>query len=221
MDPIDDLDWNIDSILDADATRDASRGEYDAHGRRRAIGPIHAASIRRPSNKTIHRQLLRTSAAIDQIGQLPRPGEEIALLIDGTFHGMDLLTAAMDLGAAPARVRIGTMSINRTHIDALVALVSTGRATTLSLVASEVFAEKDPSTWAYLRQRFAELRLPHTANRNHTKLTLLECQDGRRFTIHGSMNMRRCNAYEQAHVSADPELHDWYARFLDQALTIR
>ena len=54
------------------------------------------------------------------------------------------------------------------------------------------------------------------STRNHAKLILWELDDGRFFVAHGSLNLRRCNAYEQLSLSQDKKLHEFFATYIDE-----
>lgn len=214
-------DFLIDAILDPDATRDSFEGEYNKDGTRKAIGGIPPMTVRRESKTLEFRRLLREDAAIEQIGDLPPEGGELVMILNGKFHGFDLIAALLRMAAQPAKiVRIGTMSINKTHVDLLCQTADAGTIRDMAMVVSAVFAEKDRDLWNYTLAEFANRGFRAQANRNHTKVITAELTDGRKYTIHGSLNMRRCHAYEQVHLVRCPALHDFYAEFLDTALTI-
>lgn len=214
-------DFLIDAILDPDAARDSFEGEYNKDGTRKAVGGIPPMTTRRESKTLEFRRLLREDAAIDQIGDLPTEGGEVVMILNGTFHGFDLISAMLRMAGRPARiVRIGTMSINKTHVDLLCQIADAGTIRDMTMVVSAVFAEKDRDLWNYTLAEFTRRGFRGQANRNHTKVITAELDDGRKFTIHGSLNMRRCHAYEQVHIVNCTKLHDFYAEFLDEALRI-
>lgn len=209
-------DFLIDAILDPE-----SEGKYTKEGKLKAVADIPDMAIHREGLKLKFRRLLREDAAIAQIEPLPQEGGEVAMILNGKFHGFDLIAATLRLSGQPATVvRIGTLSINQTHADHLCRLADEGAIRDLRMVLSDVFAKKDSDIYERIKAEFARRRFQITANRNHTKIVTLELDDGRKFTIHGSLNMRRCLAFEQVHVVHSQELHDFYAEFLDEALRI-
>ena len=54
--------------------------------------------------------------------------------------------------------------------------------------------------------------------RNHAKLLLFKLDDGRTLAAHGSLNLRRCNSFEQLSISTDPALFDFFAAFISDAI---
>jgi hypothetical protein len=52
--------------------------------------------------------------------------------------------------------------------------------------------------------------------RNHAKLLCFDLNDGRKLVAHGSLNLRRCNAYEQVALAHDAALHDFLASYIDE-----
>jgi len=43
---------------------------------------------------------------------------------------------------------------------------------------------------------------------------LFDMADGRKFVTHGSLNLRRCNAYEQVVISQDEGLFEFFRKFI-------
>jgi hypothetical protein len=225
----DDEDFLIDSILDPGGGQDTFEGEYNRDGTRRAIGPLRARAGAFAEPAIRHtRRLLREDRALEVIGRLPAAGEEIALILDGTFHGFDLLTTCLRL-ALPARcieAHLSTMSINKTHVQHLLGL---GDGTLLdgptigrcALVVSEVFAEKDADVWLFIAQEFNRRGWRYTANRNHTKVMAMRMDNGTEIVIHGSLNLRRCHAYEQVQITRDRRLYEFFVTFIEDALVQR
>ena len=231
-DPLLDDEFLVDMILNPGETQDTFAGEYDLAGRRVAVGPLRARAVRtgEPAQRRL-RRLQREESAIAVLERLPDPGEEIAMIMDGTFHGFDLLGASLRL-AAPAEctaAHLSTMSINKTHVQHILALGQTDAQgdrpwlRDLTLLVSEVFAQKDPDVWEFIAREFAAHQPPWRfhANRNHTKLIALAFDTAPPLLIHGSLNLRRCHAYEQVHFSRDPALYAFYVDFIEDALTTR
>jgi len=217
----DQSEFLIDSILDPAGSQDTVAGEYNRDGTRRRVGPLRAraARIREPAKRRF-RRLAREEGALRVVERLPEAGEEVVLILDGTFHGFDLITAVLRL-ADPVRCTdawLSTMSINKTHANHLLSLGDEGHFDRLALLVSEVFAQQDKPVWNYLNERFPVRGWRVHANRNHTKVVALKFEDGSRVVMHGSLNLRRCHAYEQVFMSRDADLFTFFVDFIREAL---
>ena len=209
----------IDSLLDPEGTQDTTAGEYAADGSRRRVGIERDPAHRRQPKLREFRRGLRHEAAKEVIGTLPEAGGEIVIVLAGTFHGVDLFTATLDLAGVPAKfVDFATLAINKTHTELLAGLYDEGRVQAMRMLISDVFRANSIPEWTHLSQTFERIGQPlHTA-RNHAKIICVEFVDGRKFAIHGSLNLRRCNSYEQAAIAHDAELHDFFRQFIDDAI---
>ena len=191
---------------------------------RQGTAPPPLGTIRRPRHAhTVEKQrlarLAREQNAVQAIGALPEPGEEVVLLLDGTFHGWDILGALIELAACPVvRLEVATLGFNRTQADHLGDLIDDGTVRSARFVVSEMFAQKSGAEYGHLAQVLESRGHVCAATRNHAKLLLIELADGRTISAHGSLNLRRCNSFEQVAISADESLHAFFTDFLDDVV---
>lgn len=191
---------------------------------------LHNPLLPRASSQTVKRRTLRLDesprrrldrarrgqSAVKQIGRLPAVGEEIVMIMTGDFHGWDIVGAVLDLaGVAAAHLRVATLGFNRSQTIHLASLLDAGRVRRLTMAVSEMFREKNKSEYALLAAEMQSRGQTVKCGRNHAKLMLFELADGRRIAVHGSLNLRRCNSFEQVAISASVELHDFFAAFID------
>lgn len=218
-----DDDAFIDSILNGGALcrEKPTRAEYAADGKRNRIGLSTDPVMRRePDRRRLHR-MNRESAAATQIGTLPRPGEDIVMIMTGAWHGFDLVGAVLDL-AAPATIdtlRIATLGFNRLQAQRLAAMIDEGNVGRLVMVVSEHFAATSKTECGELQRLMTERGQTVATTRNHAKLLCFELSDGRKIVAHGSLNLRRCNAFEQVVLSHDDELYEFFVAFIDEMAT--
>lgn len=209
-------DFLIDSILDPDATQDTSVGEYAADGTRRAVGPVKVEpALRRTSGVRALRQGLREKTAAQVVGKLPDQGDELILILSGRFHGIDLITAAIDLaGETVEHAYFATLAINKTHVSHLASMIDDGRIRTITMVISEVFSENSKPEFNFLHDELTKRGCRIVVSRNHAKLVSLEFSGGRKLAMHGSLNLRRCSSYEQVAIVADDQIADFFKSFI-------
>lgn len=167
-------------------------------------------------------RLLREQAAAEQIGKLPAEREDVVMILTGNYHGFDILAAILEL--AGPRVKcdelwIATLGFNRSQTDTLAEMLDAGRIRKLHFVISHMFTEKNIGEHNYL-ERVLKSRGHRIANtRNHAKLMLIKLSDGRHIVTHGSLNLRRCNSFEQLVITQDRQLYRFFSAFLEDAIT--
>jgi len=54
-------------------------------------------------------------------------------------------------------------------------------------------------------------------NRNHCKLLAFAMSDGNRYAVHGSLNLRRCNSFEQMAIANDADTYNFFRDYIDDA----
>jgi hypothetical protein len=119
----------IEAILDE--PNDASFGDLKTN-----------STLRRESPKRRMLRMSREQACAEQIGQLPEPGHELVMLMEGGWHGFDLVSAVLHL-AQPATIghlRIATLGFNRAQAQHLANLIDRGEIGGVTMVVSEIFS---------------------------------------------------------------------------------
>ncbi len=194
--------------------------EYDPQSHdRRAVADGAGHRLRYDSPTRVARRIGRQRACVQQLEALPAEGEELMLLLDGRWHGWDLVAAIRELaGCAIAELHVATLGFNRDQTHQLADDLDNGRIGAVSMLVSEMFREKNPGEFAELKRQLGERGHRLAATRNHAKLLCLAMTDGRRFTCHGSLNLRRCNSVEQAAISPDPDLHAFFTAYIQEAI---
>ncbi|MEM8783079.1 MAG: hypothetical protein AAGE65_09520 [Planctomycetota bacterium] len=196
----------------ADALPRVGRQKDDGASLPDRVGLDRDPRTRRRAKQRRAVRCLREGAAADHIGALPDAGEDVVLVLTGRYHGFDVLTAILDLAKCPARhVTIATLGFNRAQTDTLGELLDHDRIEGMTFLASDMFAAKNGATSAYLRECLETRGQTYAVARNHMKLMLVELCDGRRIVTHGSLNLRRCNCFEQMQISQDDELFAFFA----------
>jgi hypothetical protein len=159
----------------------------------------------------------RERACIHQLERLPRPGEELLLILDGRWHGWDLVGAVLELAQQNLeRLDVATLGFNRSQTIHLVRMLDAGRIRHATMLVSEVFREKDRDDYALLHAQLTTRGHVVAATRNHAKLLLFTFADGSTLTAHGSLNLRRCNAFEQLAITPDPHVHDFFLAYIQE-----
>ena len=207
----------IDRILNG-FTRDelagGIAGEYLADGTRKAIGS-RPKPLRRASAQAIRRQVIRTKKAALDLGEPPKAGEEITLILGGEFHGIDLVVSLLNSTAATCeKLTISTLSTNADNAETIAKLMQAGKIRECLIVASEMFRDRSPEDYQRVLKTIEAAGGKIYAARNHSKIVLMQMDDGARFVMHGSLNLRRCHSFEQIAIVNDGELFHFFEEFI-------
>jgi hypothetical protein len=168
--------------------------------------------LRRPC--PARQQQAAVKAIGDLLRALPGPGETTHCFLLGRTDLADYLDAILArLGPARA-IRISTLSLAPRNIPFLKRWIDNGAVERLTVLCSRFFVRHNPEVFAALTE---VLHPPHkaAASRTHAKLALFDFTNGVKLVAHGSGNLRCNGNIEQLSLTADPELHDWFAKFVD------
>jgi len=207
----------IDRILNG-FTRDelagGIAGEYLADGSRKAIG-ARPKPLRRPSAQAIRRQVIRTKKAALDLGEPPKAGEEITLILGGEYHGIDIVVALLNsTDATCEKLTISTLSTNASNAETIAKMMQSGKIGECLIVVAEMFRDKSPDEFARVRKAIEAAGSKIYAARNHSKIVLMQMSDGARYVLHGSLNLRRCHSFEQIAIVNDGELFHFFEEFI-------
>ena len=134
---------------------------------------------------------------------------------------MDLVNGVNDpAGAQADLLRVATLGLNMTQAPDLAANIDSGRIKRLTMLVAELFTEANVPEFNVLANLMRERGQVVKSNRNHCKLLLWHFADGRKFSAHGSLNLRRCNSFEQIAINQDAALHDFFAEYIDDVATV-
>jgi hypothetical protein len=180
----------------------------DRQGRRAFLARIHK------------RRFASLKAAADAVDVLPGEGESLHAVMTGLYDLMHLLIVLLQrFGAHCSTLRIATLSLSRRNVQEMTALLDSGNVGTLDLLASDFFRKHDDDIFAELCQEFHQRGQRVAAARSHCKVVTLALDDGRRYVLEGSANLRTNRNAEQFALARDPGLHAFYDGWLDSMVT--
>jgi hypothetical protein len=180
---------------------------------------IHAkkATIRAQDKKRAGiKRLIRPENARSVLANLPvEPDDRTHCILRGDFVFCDLLALLLTERLA-AKVRVSTLSMSLANARTLASLITTGRASAVSLLISHSFTEiEKEAMWPEVMK----ILRPHvkvTLARIHTKTICCEMLDGSRYVFEGSANLRSSDTVENLCIVNDPATHDFHARWMDE-----
>lgn len=175
---------------------------------------------RQQVRKAGYKDAIGTDNAVAVIGKLPKPGEAVHILTDGTYQGAAAIPAILQLaGATAAEVLIATLSFSRQNVDTLVELIDGKQVKRMAVLCSTYFRAGNEDAFGYAVEELGRRKVFVAAARSHMKVTTLAI--GRaRYIITGSANLRSCLAVEQIIVTNDARLHRFYREAITHIMEV-
>src|SRR6185369_15584345 len=123
---------------------------------------------------------------------LPSEGESLHLVLSGYFDLLNLVLALLDKVGSPClTLRIATLSFSKRNVKELAGLIDSGAVRQVDLLTSDYQRQHDQD---YMVLALEELSVKRgqrvAAARSHCKLITMALEDGRRYVIEGSANLR-------------------------------
>lgn len=170
------------------------------------------------SQRTHRRQFLdgqgETNAS-DLITRLPRPGEALHFVMDGTFTLANVIPIIQAHVEEPCALTIATLGLNDATTDQLAAMLKAGTLANLRLAMSSYFKASDPETADRAVTVLSHAGATIAVERLHAKLQLWRpATKPQRYILETSSNLRSCNCVEVATFTNDPKLFRWHDRWL-------
>ena len=185
------------------------------------LAPAAAKEGKRAFRASIHkRRFASLRAAADAVTFLPEEGEALHAVMSGFYDLMHLLIVLLERFGSPcAAMRIATLSLSRRNVQEMTALLDSGSIARLDLLTSDFFRKHDDDIFAELVTEFAQRGQRVAAARSHAKVVTLFMDDGRRYVLEGSANLRTNRNLEQFALTRDPALHGFYDEWIDSLVT--
>lgn len=182
-------------------------------------------SIHRPAkSRMLHPRLVRYENAqrmADEIDDLAEPGVRCHAVLGGNFIYGDFLEAwIVRHNWLIPDLHIATLSLSRDNIDSLANLLHGGYVERLHLMLSDWFFSAERSrqglvAYAYQELDFGGDRFQLSVTGSHCKLALIATDQGARYVLHGSANLRSSISIEQLAIEHDPALYEFHRAWLD------
>ena len=169
------------------------------------------------------RRLVGLKKAADVLDRLPAPGEVLWGILYGYFDLCHLLIALLArLGTPCLHLRVATLSLSLRNVHELAALIDCAAVKRLDVLTSDFQRKHDTAIFAALLQALHQRGQRVAAARSHCKLPL-DMEDGQRWTLSGSPNLRTSRNAECfalcREAAGDAPVHDFHAAWLDETVT--
>lgn len=151
------------------------------------------------------------------VKRLPRAGETLHFVMDGTFTLANVIPVIQGHIGEPCRLTICTLGLNDQTTDQLVGMLKAGTLAKLRLAMSSYFRASDPETAARAVELLTQAGAVVAVERLHAKLQLWRPATARgRYVLETSSNLRSCNCVEIASLTNDVRLYRWHNRWLSK-----
>jgi hypothetical protein len=183
---------------------------------REPAGPRARPEGRRAFLARAHRRRFAAlKAAAEVLDVLPAEGESLHAIMTGLYDLMHLLVVLLQRFDSPcATLRVGTLSLSRRNVQEMAALLDDGRVQRLDLLTSDFFRRHDDDIFNELVQEFHSRGQRVASSRSHAKVVTMALEDGRRYVLEGSANLRTNHNLEQFCLARDADLHEVYDAWL-------
>jgi len=190
----------------------------EAHGNR-YINPHTRGSLHVPDRCVKYNNAEQLAKDIE-IGECSRSHA----LLSGNFIAGDFIEALFtEKNIHTACLSVSTLSLSDNNIDSFRNLMDGGYIDNLDFVISDYFHghEKHKAGLVpYMLDRMdIDNRFQLAVAQSHTKVAIFETDEGYKFVIHGSANLRSSACVEQITIEENPVLYDFYKSYHDAILT--
>ena len=210
-------DWTADlPAIDAAGLRPALEElaglEKDAA---RKFGPTRRHTTR--TARSIMLDARKRLAAIQDIADLPQPGEVVHLLTAKRFALFNVIEAVLSM-RAPATIEylaICTLGFSTANVEALAHMLDGGKVERLDFVFSVYFRSLEKVNCERLVSELTARGQRVVALLQHAKILVIETTDGQSYVIESSANLRSCASLEQLAIFNDAELARFHRSWID------
>ena len=171
----------------------------------------------RRTQKEILRHARKAKNARGLIDPLPKPGEAVHAVINGTFDFWHIVPALIELtGARCDRLDLATLGFNKKNITALLRLIDDGAIGRARLVCSVVHQALEPALCKFAFDELTARGGRFLAARNHAKVFCFDMAGGAAYTVEGSANLRSCGMAEQFMMTSSRDLLEFHNNWIDE-----
>lgn len=153
------------------------------------------------------------------ITELPKQGESMHIISNGSFDYFTLVPRIIDLDVADycSEYYFSTWTMSHDHVVQIIDLFDSGYIKQVSALTGEYFKTRESATYAILATWCEQNGQRHFANKNHSKVTLLKMGENY-YTIEGSANYTANPRIEQFVLSNHKELYYFHKTWMETLL---
>lgn len=178
---------------------------------------IHAPA----KSRMLHPRLVRYENAqvlARDIGPLAEVGSRVHAVVSGNFLFGDFIEARIVANDwLVPDLHVATLSLSSENVDSLANLLHGDYVTRLHLYVSDYWfahERRNLVPYAYQELDFGGDRFQLTVTGSHSKVCLIGTDQGARYVLHGSANLRSSASIEQLAIEHDPDLHQFHQSWL-------
>jgi hypothetical protein len=173
--------------------------------------------IRRPAHR-LFKDYRADPNAYKHLAPLPGPGESLHGIISGKYALYELIPALIEHAGNIAELHIATLSFNKQNASDILDLLDEGRIAKMNLIISYYFKSTSPEIYSLLIPQMRERGHKVLAMRNHCKLILAKMENGTKYVIESSANLRSSVNLEQFVLTDDADLYEFHYQWMNGEL---
>jgi len=176
--------------------------------------------IKPPLHKGIPQRRIKYRYAADMARDIkPAPNMCAVALIDGSFIAGDFIEAFITENDLYVKhMSVSTLSFSQDNVDSIGNLMFDGFVDYVDLIVSDGFFAHERG--GLIHYAYHELdkqnRFQLAVARCHTKICLLQLDNGQKYVIEGSANLRSSGCIEALRIEENAETYDFYRAFHDE-----
>jgi len=172
--------------------------------------------------KGIKEKQLKYKYAKDMVKEIDiAAGFRAYAIVEGNFYFGDFIEALVYENCLLAKeMTISTLSLNQNNVDSLEMLLKHGYIDKLNLIVSNYYFSHERHAlipYIYRKLDYKD-KFQLSVSRTHCKLCCMELDNGQKWVMHGSANLRSSGNVEQLMIEENPSLYDFNMEFQNQII---
>ena len=185
----------------------------------RQFGPTRRHVAR--TARAIFKDARQCQNAIEDIGDLPAPGDVLHLLTAKRFALFNVVQAVLTM-QLPATIRylaICTLGFSAANVEAIAAMLDNKQIERLDFVFSIYFRSLEKENCERMSAELGRRGARIIGLLQHSKILVLEMTNGESYVAESGANLRSCAKLEQTSIFNDPDLTAFHKRWIDSLFT--
>jgi hypothetical protein len=172
--------------------------------------------LRRPRRR-LQLRALRQEKLEEFLRELPRPGETLHVVSNGSFDYWNFAPLTLQLLGRPAVFYGSTWTMNRSNVLQLLSLYDAKKLTAITMFSGTYFKRREPAVYATLASGLIDRGQRFLCFENHTKIMLIGSAPDW-IVMEGSANFTANPRLEQNTVTNDRQLFEFHRDWMEGLL---
>jgi len=171
----------------------------------------------RKTRRRLQLRALRQEKLEEFFENLPRPGETLHVVSNGSFDYWNFAPVTLQLLGRPAVFYGSTWTMNRSNVLQLLSLYDQKKLSSVTMFSGLYFKRREPAVYTALASGLIDRGQRFLCFENHTKIMLIGA-DPDWIVMEGSANFTANPRLEQNNISNDRDLFDFHKTWMEDLL---